>query len=225
MELINACKVYNSANEKIYALNNVNIKINESKGGFYAIMGASGSGKTTLIEIMGLLDELTDGEYILNNKKTKDMTENEKAEIRSRKIGFIFQSFYLNKNLTALENVMLPMMNNKEIKNVEKKLRASKLLEQFGMGKRSNHYPKELSAGEMQRVAIARALANNPDIILADEPTGNLDSKNEINVLEYLKKISKKGKCIIMVTHNDVVRKYADYILKMKDGVLEYEVK
>ena len=120
---------------------------------------------------------------------------------------------------------MLPMMNNKEIKNVEKKLRASKLLEQFGMGKRSNHYPKELSAGEMQRVAIARALANNPDIILADEPTGNLDSKNEINVLEYLKKISKKGKCIIMVTHNDVVRKYADYILKMKDGVLEYEVK
>lgn len=225
MELINAYKVYNSANEKIYALNNVNIKINESKGGFYAIMGASGSGKTTLIEIMGLLDELTDGEYILNNKKTKDMTENEKAEIRSRKIGFIFQSFYLNKNLTALENVMLPMMNNKEIKNVEKKLRASKLLEQFGMGKRSNHYPKELSAGEMQRVAIARALANNPDIILADEPTGNLDSKNEINVLEYLKKISKKGKCIIMVTHNDVVRKYADYILKMKDGVLEYEVK
>lgn len=225
MELINACKVYNSANEKIYALNNVNIKINESKGGFYAIMGASGSGKTTLIEIMGLLDELTDGEYILNNKKTKDMTENEKTEIRSRKIGFIFQSFYLNKNLTALENVMLPMMNNKEIKNVEKKLRASKLLEQFGMEKRSNHYPKELSAGEMQRVAIARALANNPDIILADEPTGNLDSKNEINVLEYLKKISKKGKCIIMVTHNDVVRKYADYILKMKDGVLEYEVK
>ena len=103
MELINAYKVYNSANEKIYALNNVNIKINESKGGFYAIMGASGSGKTTLIEIMGLLDELTDGEYILNNKKTKDLTENEKAEIRSRKIGFIFQSFYLNKNLTALE--------------------------------------------------------------------------------------------------------------------------
>ena len=219
MKLVDAKKVYSMKNKKIVALNNANIDFND--GVFYAIMGHSGSGKSTLIQILGLLDDLTDGEYIFMKKNVSLLNENEKAYLRMKKIGFVFQSFHLNPKLKAYENVMLPMLINKDIPKSEKKQRAISLLNDFNLGDRINHLPNELSGGEQQRVAIARALANNPDIILADEPTGNLDEKNEDYIFKLLKKISKQGKCVIVVSHNNSIKKYADVIYKMKDGKIE----
>lgn len=216
--LKNGIKEFNLKNEKIIALDNVNLEIKPGK--MYVIMGHSGSGKSTLIQILGLLDNLTSGELYINGENTFSLSEDKKAEIRMKEIGFVFQSFYLNPKLIAIENVMLPMYINNAISKKDRKALALKLLNNFGLYNRINHYPKELSGGEQQRIAIARALANNPSFILADEPTGNLDIKNEKIVYETLKDLTNNGKAVVVVSHNENIKKYADEIWYMDSGKL-----
>ena len=209
-------KKYQRNKEDIVALDNINIKFEIGK--FYAVMGHSGSGKSTLINIIGLIETATSGEYYLNGKNISDFNENEKANIRAKYFGFIFQDYNLDPNLKAYENVMLPMLIDKKVKNKDAKEKAIKLLVSLDLTHRINHYPKELSGGEQQRVAIARALANNPEIILADEPTGNLDKKNEQKIFSDLKKLSESGKCVIVVSHSLEIKKYADVIYTIDEG-------
>ena len=218
IEIKDGYKEYILKNKKVVALNNVSIKFEYGK--FYAVMGPSGSGKSTLIQVLGCLEELTKGVVIIDSKLTNKMTEKEKNLLRNRKIGFIFQSFYLNNNLNVLENVLLPSYINKELLPKESRKRAMNLLKKLGLEERETHYPNELSGGEQQRVAIARAMINNPDIILADEPTASLDEENERYVYETLKKMSKEGKCIIVVSHNEKIGKFADEIVRIKEGKL-----
>lgn len=222
INLNNITKIYNLGNKnEVIALNNITVKFKAGK--LYAIMGRSGSGKTTLINIIGLMESSTLGEYYLKDEDVNNMSENQKAKIRNEVIGFIFQSFYLENKLTAIENVILPTLINKNITKSESRKKAENILNQLGLKRRLNHYPNELSGGECQRVAIARALINDPNIIIADEPTGNLDSKNEKEIFETLKTISKKGKCVIVVSHNELIKKYADETLYLKDGILTYD--
>ena len=211
--LKNGIKEFSLKDEKIIALDNVDLEIKTGK--LYVIMGHSGSGKSTLIQILGLLDDLTDGLLYVNGQEVSDYSENDKADIRKNEIGFVFQSFYLNPKLTAIENVMLPMYINNSIDSKDRRKNALKLLTRFGLENRINHYPKELSGGEQQRIAIARALANNPSFILADEPTGNLDVKNEEIVYNTLRNLADSGKAIFVVSHNENIKKYADEILKI----------
>lgn len=200
---------------KTIALKNINLKIEE--GEFVMIMGPSGCGKSTLLNILALLDTPTKGEVYYKGRRTSSMSENERAIFRRKISGFIFQQFHLIKTLTALENVELPMMLDERDKSYRRK-RAKKLLEMVGLGDRLNHYPHQLSGGQQQRVAIARALANNPKIIFADEPTGNLDSKSGMAVMSILKGLNEKGITIIMVTHEQELTKYASKIIKLRDG-------
>ncbi len=217
----NIWKIYGSGEAKTYALRGIDISINE--GEFVAIMGPSGCGKSTLLNILGLLDVPTRGVVYIKGKKTTLMNENERAIFRRRISGFIFQQFHLIKTLTALENVELPMILDEKDKKYRRK-RAKKLLEMVGLAERIYHYPNQLSGGQQQRVAIARALANNPKIIFADEPTGNLDSKSGKIVMDLLKELNEKGITIIMVTHDKDLAKYASRIIKMKDGkIVSYE--
>lgn len=218
IEIKNISKRYKIKNNEIIAIDNATFSF--EKGKFYAIMGHSGSGKSTLIHCLGLLDNIDLGTISINQKNVSKLSDKEKEKIRSRTIGFVFQSFYLSPKLKAYENVMLPMYINTDIIPKNRKRRAIQLLEKFGLKDRIDHFPQELSGGEQQRVAIARALANNPDVILADEPTGNLDVENEVYVMETLKSLSKQNKCVIVVSHNDIVKKYADYILYMDKGKL-----
>lgn len=218
MELKNISKIYKISNTQVIALDNVSYDFGEEK--FYLIKGHSGSGKTTLIQIMGLMLDSTFGDVIINNKNVKNMSNTGKSKLKNRMIGFIFQNYCLNEKLTAIDNVILPMLINDDIDRKERFTRAKDLLSKMGLEKRYNHYPEELSGGEQQRVAIARALANDPKIILADEPTGNLDKKSEIYVLNLLKDIVKQGKTVIMVSHSDIACKYADIILEIEDGKL-----
>ena len=218
----NGCKEFSLKDEKIIAMDNVNLQFDTGK--MYVIMGHSGSGKSTMIQILGLLDNLTSGELYINGQEVSKYSENEKADLRMKEIGFVFQSFYLNPKLTAIENVMLPMYINKNIDKKERKEKAMELLRKFGLENRINHYPKELSGGEQQRIAIARALANNPTFILADEPTGNLDVKNEKIVYETLKSLASSGKAVIVVSHNENIKEYADKILYMESGELRDEI-
>lgn len=206
--------------ETVTALDNVNFTINQ--GEFKVIMGQSGSGKSTFLQISGLLDSPTSGSVIINDNDTVNMDKNSLAKIRMKTIGFVFQSFHLNSNMRAYENVMLPMLINTEFKSkAEMEQRAKELIAMVGLENRSTHYPGELSGGEQQRVAIARAMANNPDFILADEPTGNLDSGNEKIIFDLLKQLSSDGKGVLVVSHNDLAKTYADKLYLMKDGVLE----
>ena len=218
MNLEGIVKVFKTKEEEIKVLDNINYQFNNGK--LYAITGHSGSGKTTLINILGLIEEPTSGKIFINNKDISNLKDIEISELRSKKIGFIFQDFFLDENLKAYENVIVPMIINSNIKREDRKNKAIDLLKKFGLENRTNHYPKELSGGECQRVAIARAMANNPDIILADEPTGNLDEKNEIIIFEELKKLSKEKKCVIVVSHSDKIKEYADVILEIKEGKL-----
>lgn len=205
IEIVNGYKEYIKNKEKIVVLNNINVKF--EKGKTYAIMGNSGSGKTTLLKILGTLDVLTSGKLLIENNDILKLEDNEKATIRMKKIGFIFQEFYLNEYMNVQENIMQPMYINKEYNKVTRRQRVNELIKIIGLNQRTKHYPKELSGGEQQRVAIARALANKPDIILADEPTGNLDKKNEEKIFEILSHLSKEGKCVIIVSHSNVVKK------------------
>lgn len=216
ISLKNASKNYYTKNGKIEILKNVNLNL--ESGNFYAFMGQSGCGKTTLINILGLLDKIEDGEYFLYNKNVNKENDKELSFLRMSNIGFIFQEFNLNPNLKAYENVIIPMLINDKIDKKTRKEKAISLLKKVGLENRINHFPKELSGGEQQRVAIARALANNPNIILADEPTGNLDEKNENKIFNILKDLSEHGKCIIVVSHSNNVKKYADKIFNIKNS-------
>ena len=217
LKVKNLVKNYYKDNEKIEAVNN--ISYNFEKGKFYAIMGPSGSGKSTFLHLIGTLDTYDEGSVFINNIDVSSLDDLQLSKIRKEEIGFVFQSFYLNNNMKAYENVIMPIMLDK-IPYKDKKEKGITILNSLGLEKRVNHYPSELSKGECQRVAIARALINNPNIILADEPTGNLDSKNERNIFELLKKLSLEGKCVIVVSHNEERKKYADVILKIRDGKL-----
>lgn len=214
----NINKKYSKNNNEINALSNINV--NFEKGKFYAIMGHSGSGKSTLLSIIGLINDFDSGKYFLENKDIKKLNDIELSKFRMNKIGFIFQDFYLDEHMTALENVMLPMIINDKIQKNERKNIALDLLKKVNMLERASHLPKELSGGEQQRIAIARALANNPAIILADEPTGNLDVENEKIIFEELKKLSKSGKCVIVVSHSNEAIKYADIVMSIEKGEL-----
>lgn len=222
LKLKNGNKQYSTTNEVIIALKNINLKFEQ--GNIYLIYGHSGSGKSTLIHTIGLLDKLDSGSLIVCDKEIEYLSEKELANIRMNNIGFVFQSYFLNKELNALENVMMPMYINSKIKKEDRKEIAKKLLKQVGLENRIYHYPSQLSGGEQQRVAIARALSNNPTIILADEPTGNLDKQNEEKIMDIFLKLKKLGKCIVIVTHSNELRKYADIIFEMDNGNLN-EVK
>lgn len=218
IELKKCLKKYEKDGNIIIAVNKIT-RVFEA-GKLYVIIGASGAGKSTLLQCIGLLDKFTDGDLYINNQNIKHLTTNELADIRKKHIGFIFQNYYLSPNLNALQNIMLPLYLNKNL-NKDKRIELSKdILKKVGLENRINHYPSELSGGEQQRVAIARALINNPDILLADEPTGNLDSKNEKVIMNILKKCSKDGKCVLVVSHSKVIQEYADELLIMKNGVL-----
>lgn len=218
VELKNINMTFKKNKKEIEVLKNINYKFESGKT--YVIIGPSGSGKSTLTKIIGLLLKPTSGNVLIDNEYVNYAKKNsdERSLIRNKKIGFIFQSFYLNPYMKANENVLLPCYLSSE---KEKEKRAYELLKKMNLEGREEHFPKELSGGESQRVAVARALINNPNIILADEPTGSLDSENEINILNILKDLSKEGKCVIIVTHSKVVEKYADVILKIENHTLK----
>lgn len=222
IELINLKKEYKTSKENLEVLKGINYSFEQGK--LYAIKGHSGSGKTTLVRILGLMDGLTSGEYLLYNKTTKSLSDKESSYYRMKHIGFIFQEYNLNPYLKAYENVIVPMLINKKIKPQNRLSKAENLLSDVGLFERKDHFPKELSGGEQQRVAIARALANNPDIIIADEPTGNLDKKNEKIIFKILKQMAESGKCVIVVSHSDEISSYADVNLLLEDELLS-EVK
>jgi putative ABC transport system ATP-binding protein len=209
-------KIYKTGKIEFKALNNVSLKI--KKGDFIALMGPSGSGKTTLMNILGCLDRPTSGYIFLDGVNLSNLTDNQLAEIRSKKVGFVFQTFNLIPNLSALKNITLSMIFA-EIPKSSRDAIALDLLKNLGLEKFTKNLPSELSGGQQQRVALARALANNPSIILADEPTGNLDSSTGIQIMNLLKSINRDGKTIILVTHDPSLKKYANRIITMKDGV------
>jgi putative ABC transport system ATP-binding protein len=219
IELKNVSKHYYMGQNVVKALDDLSIKIR--KGDFVAIMGPSGSGKSTSMNLVGSLDVPTKGKIFLDSENISYLSESDLAQVRGKKIGFIFQSFNLIPNLNAKENIMMPMIfQGKDVEEREKK--AEELLSLVQLENRRYHYPNELSGGEMQRVAIARSLANDPEVILADEPTGNLDTKTGEIVLGFLKKLNKQGKTIIMVTHDpELARKHAKMVYWLKDGRLE----
>jgi putative ABC transport system ATP-binding protein len=208
--------------EVIHALKSVTLSI--EKGEFVALMGPSGSGKSTLMNILGCLDTPTKGEYILNGINVSQMTDNELAEVRNKEIGFVFQTFNLLPRSTSLDNVALPLIYAGAGKK-ERDQRAIKALENVGLGNRITHKPNELSGGQRQRVAVARALINNPSIILADEPTGNLDTKTSIEIMGLLEEIHSKGNTIILVTHEEDIALHAHRIVRMRDGLIEKDFK
>ncbi len=220
IELKDVAKHYSMGNNIVKALDGIDISIEE--GDFVAIMGPSGSGKSTGMNLTGSLDLPTKGEIYLDGENIKDLDESELAQVRGKKIGFIFQQFNLIPNLTAKENIMLPMLfQNKD--QEEKEKRAEKLLQDVDLYDRMEHYPNQLSGGQQQRVAIARALANKPDIILADEPTGNLDTKTGEKMMKFLTELNEKGRTIIMVTHDpDLAKTHAKTIYSIRDGKIEY---
>ncbi len=209
---------YVIGSEVIHALKSVTLNIN--KGEFVALMGPSGSGKSTLMNILGCLDTPTKGDYILNGTNVSQMTDNELAEVRNTEIGFVFQTFNLLPRSTSLDNVALPLIYAGAGKK-ERDERATKALENVGLGNRITHKPNELSGGQRQRVAVARALINNPSIILADEPTGNLDTKTSIEIMGLLEEIHSKGNTIILVTHEEDIAQHAHRIVRMRDGLIE----
>jgi putative ABC transport system ATP-binding protein len=218
IELQHIEKHYKMGNEIILALSEVNLSIEKNE--YVALMGPSGSGKSTLMNILGCLDTPTSGTYILNNQDVSKMHDNQLAEIRNKEIGFVFQTFNLLPKLTALENVMLPMLYAGKPK-AEREEIAKKVISHVGLENRMNHKPNELSGGQRQRVAVARALVNNPSIILADEPTGNLDSKTSSEIMSLFAEIHQNGNTIILVTHEEDIARNAQRIIRMKDGTIE----
>jgi len=213
-------KIYKLGDIDVHALKGVSLTIRE--GEFVAIMGASGSGKSTLMNILGCLDKPTKGFYRLDDNEISSLSQDELAEIRNNKIGFVFQSFNLLSRTTAAENVELPMIYNNTSSERRSKL-ASEALSKLGLTGRENHYPSQLSGGEQQRVAIARAIVNSPSIILADEPTGNLDSGISSEIMEIFKTLNSQGKTIIMITHEQEIAENAERIIVFKDGCIVEE--
>ena len=211
-------KTYRMGEEEVRALKSISIQI--QRGEYVAFMGPSGSGKSTLMNIVGCLDTPTAGTYHLNDNNVSDLSESELATIRNKEIGFVFQTFNLLPRYSSLDNVALPLIYA-GVSRADREERALKVLESVGLGDRAGHKPNELSGGQRQRVAIARALINNPSIILADEPTGNLDSKTSYDVMELFQDLHDQGNTIIMVTHEDDIAHYAHRIVRLKDGLVE----
>lgn len=205
-------------NEIVYVLKGIDLHIN--KGEYVALMGPSGSGKSTLMNILGCLDTPTAGSYVLNGKDVSKMEDDELAEIRNKEIGFVFQTFNLLPRTTALDNVALPMVYAGHGKDDRNK-RSTEVLTQVGLADRMDHKPNQLSGGQRQRVAVARALVNHPSIILADEPTGNLDSKTSEEIMKLFGEIHENGNTVILVTHEEDVAKHAHRIIRLKDGIIE----
>ena len=220
IRLKNVAKWYKTGDEIVKAVDGIDIVIN--KGDFVAIVGPSGSGKSTAMNMVGALDIATKGDIYLDNINIEKLHESDLAQIRGKKIGFVFQTFNLIPTLTALENVMLPMVFQR-VPYEERFQKANELLRKVDLGHRLNHLPNMLSGGERQRVAVARALANDPEVILADEPTGNLDTKRGEEVASIFNKLSKEGKTIILVTHDMYVAKHADKIYRLRDGKIVNE--
>ncbi len=218
IELTNLSKMFGYGDATTIALDNISLRIN--KGEFVAVMGPSGSGKTTLMNILGLLDTSTHGDYLLSGQNVGNVSSRKRAKIRRTKIGFVFQSFNLLGRMNVLDNVSLPLMygGNSKLARLHA---ASRLLKTFGLQEREYYMPYQLSGGQLQRVAIARALVNRPSIILADEPTGNLDTKSSEIIMHELREIHKRGNTIIMVTHNPTLTVYADRVIHMLDGRID----
>nr|WP_317632199.1 ABC transporter ATP-binding protein [uncultured Flavobacterium sp.] len=208
--------------ETVYVLKGIDLTIN--KGEYVALMGPSGSGKSTLMNILGCLDTPTSGSYVLNGKDVSTMKDDELAEIRNKEIGFVFQTFNLLPRTTALDNVALPMVYAGKNKT-ERHARATEVLTQVGLETRMDHEPNQLSGGQRQRVAVARALVNHPSIILADEPTGNLDTKTSIEIMGLFDEIHAKGNTVILVTHEEDIAEHAHRIIRLRDGVIESDIK
>ena len=217
IEVKNLSRLYHMGEETVYALRDVSIGI--EKGEYVAIMGPSGSGKSTLMNLIGCLDSPTSGEFILNGIEVSEMDDDELADVRNRQIGFVFQTFNLLARSTALHNVELPLVYA-EIDKETRYERALEALTQVGLGDRVTHRPNELSGGQRQRVAIARALVNRPAIILADEPTGNLDSKTGVEIMALFEELSSRGNTIIVVTHEEEVARHARRIIRIRDGLV-----
>jgi putative ABC transport system ATP-binding protein len=212
----NLSKVFKTQGETIKALNNVSLEIKKAE--FVAIMGRSGSGKSTLLNILGCMDKASSGSYLLSNNDISQLSDDQLSKIRNERIGFVFQGFHLLPRLSALENVMLPLRySNAGVTEVGKK-RAQELLHQVGLEERMYHMPNQMSGGQIQRVAIARSLINNPDILLADEPTGNLDSSISDQIMDLLTDLNKSGQTIVMVTHEDDIANYANRTIHFLDG-------
>lgn len=211
-------KVYVMGAEKVHALRDISITI--KKGEYVALMGPSGSGKSTLMNMIGCLDTPTGGQYFLDGQDVSRMTDNQLAEVRNKKIGFVFQTFNLLPRSTALDNVTLPLIYA-GLGSADRKVRGEKVLNQVGLGDRMSHQPNELSGGQRQRVAVARALVNNPALILADEPTGNLDSKTSIEIMGLFEEIHRNGNTIVVVTHEEEIAQHAHRIIRLKDGLVE----
>ena len=222
ISISNVTKHYHMGDVLVKALDGISFEIEE--GEFVAIVGPSGSGKSTLMNILGCLDVVTDGTYKLNQKMIKEYDENDLAEIRNTSIGFVFQQFNLLPSFTALENVLIPLTYARVHRKVREQ-KAKALLTQVGLGDRMYHKPTELSGGQQQRVSIARALANDPNIILADEPTGALDSKTGQEVLSLLSQLNQQGKTIIIITHDMAIAQHARRIIRLKDGLVESDAR
>lgn len=214
-------KIYVMGSEEVKALNGLSIDIHSNE--YVALMGPSGSGKSTLMNLLGLLDTPTSGNYNLNGNIVSEMTDSELANVRNKEIGFVFQTFNLLPRLSALDNVALPLVYSGMSKR-KRNEKAEAVLETVGLGDRIDHRPNELSGGQRQRVAIARALVNDPSIILADEPTGNLDTKTSIEIMAILEEIHNQGNTIILVTHEPDIAMHAHRIIRLRDGVLESDV-
>ncbi len=220
IQLNGIVKNYQVGTQIVRALRGVDLKI--AKGEYVAIMGPSGSGKSTLMNILGALDTPTDGDYFLNGTNVSHLTDDRLAEIRNQEIGFVFQTFNLLQRYTALENVTLPLIY-KGIPKHERQQKAMTVLKNVGLEDRVKHKPTELSGGQRQRVAVARALVNNPSIILADEPTGNLDSKTSADIMHLIAEIHQQGNTIIVVTHEEDIAKMAQRIIRLRDGMVEVD--
>jgi putative ABC transport system ATP-binding protein len=218
IHLENIRKSYFLGNQELPVLKGINIDI--FKNEYVALMGPSGSGKSTLMNILGCLDSLTGGKYILNGKDVSRMPDNDLADVRNKEIGFVFQQFNLLPRLSAAENVALPLIYS-GVNKKERTERAMQVLEKVKLTDRSTHKPNELSGGQCQRVAIARALINNPSIILADEPTGNLDTKTSIEIMDIFGEIQSAGNTVILVTHEEDIAMYAHRVIRLRDGVIE----
>ena len=222
IKLSNIARTYRVGTEIIHALRSVSLGI--VKNEYVALMGPSGSGKSTLMNVLGCLDTPSSGDYILNGTSVSKMTDNDLAVVRNKEIGFVFQSFNLLPRYSALDNVVLPLVYS-GVPKAERLLRGEEVLEQVGLKDRMMHKPNELSGGQKQRVAIARALVNKPAIILADEPTGNLDSKTSVEIMGLFEEIHRMGNTVILVTHEEDIAEYAHRIVRLKDGLVEWDRK